>query len=159
MNQEPLQDKTVDYIFMHFHGRFGNTFFNKYRIGKANDDGDDLGVLNAKKVWAQRLGGMSKERLKNALDHTYDGTPSLDDFVLNCRVTAEYQDHKALTKKLTDEEMEIAHENVQKIQAELKKKKSFDWVAYWTNIKNNPKGFPHITVRFAEQALANLRQA
>jgi len=159
MSQEPLQDKTVDYIFMHFHGRFGNTFLNKYRIGKTNEDGDDLGVLNAKKVWAQRLGGMSKERLKNALDHTYDSTPSLDDFVMNCRVATEYQDYKALPKKLTDEDFEKAQENLKTIQTELQKKKSFDWVAYWTSIKNNPKGLPNMTVRFAEQALINLRQA
>jgi len=159
MNSAPLQTKTIDFIFMHLHGRFGNTFFNKFRIGETTEDGKDKGIENAKRVWASRLGGMSKERLKNALDHTYDSTPSLDDFVMNCRVQVQHEDHKALPKKISDEEFEKAQEKLQEIQNKFNNKPTRDWVAHWKNLSANSTDLPNISLRSAEQALINLRQA
>jgi len=156
MNNAPLQDKTIDYIFMHLHGRFGNTFFNKFRIGEKTDTGQDVGIENAKRVWASRLGGMTKERLKNALEHTYDSTPSLDDFVSNCKVKVEHVDYKALPKSLSDAEIEAAQAKLHAIQEKLVNKPARDWVAYWQAILANPKQEKMITISTAKEALKNL---
>ncbi|MEY2630769.1 MAG: hypothetical protein RLZZ469_1666 [Bacteroidota bacterium] len=152
MNQEPLQAKTIDYIFMHMHGRFGNTFLNKFRIGETTDDGKDKGIENAKRVWASRLGGMSKERLKNALDHVYENTPSLDDFVMQCKVQHQPIDYKALPKPIDHDANKANMEKLNTYVAKSIQPKT-DYRAWARKILETPKNYPEIAVRFAKEAL------
>ena len=42
-----LPAEWIERIFMRLHGRFGNTFLEKFRIGKLNDSGEDIGIANA----------------------------------------------------------------------------------------------------------------
>jgi hypothetical protein len=97
MKSKPLPTEWVERIFMRMHGRFGNQFLDKFRIGQVNAAGEDLGVLNAKQVWAEQLGHLSVERLKKGLDARFSYPPSCDDFEMACRPVPEmHKDKKAL---------------------------------------------------------------
>ena len=46
-----LPAEWAERIFMRLHGRFGNNFFDKFKIGQVNDAGEDVGIANAKATW------------------------------------------------------------------------------------------------------------
>lgn len=98
-----LKQEWVEKIFMRLHGRFGNAFFDKFRIGQLNANGEDIGILNAKEVWAQGLGHLTADRIKRGLDTMFQHPPSMDEFVMACRpVPQSLVDHKALPKPKAD---------------------------------------------------------
>lgn len=70
---------------MRLHGRFGNQFFDKFRVGKRNSNGDDVGIENAKQVWADELSGYSVNEIKLGLEHQFTFPPSCDEFKTACR--------------------------------------------------------------------------
>lgn len=70
----------VERIFQRLHGRFGNGFLDKYRTGQQNAEGVDLGIVNAKTIWAEELAGYSPDEIKAALAARYAFPPSLDEF-------------------------------------------------------------------------------
>lgn len=72
-------------IFMRLHGRFGNQFFDKFRVGKLSSSGDDVGVENAKQVWASELSGYAANELKRGLEQQFSYPPSCDEFKSACR--------------------------------------------------------------------------
>lgn len=113
MSPNKLPLKLIERIFMRLHGRFGNAFLDKYRIGELNTEGKDIGVENAKNVWAEELAGMTNERIKAALDSSYEYPPSCDDFKMNCRIKPVISDYKALPK-VTDRE--AAAKQVEKLR-------------------------------------------
>lgn len=80
-----LLDAWVERIFMRLHGRFGNQFFDKFRAGKLDANGNDVGIENAKRVWGEELGGFSVEEIKTGLAARFAYPPSLDEFMLACR--------------------------------------------------------------------------
>lgn len=100
---ESLPQAWIERIFLRLHGRFGNTFFDKYRIGKFNDNGDDLGLENAKLIWSQELAGISVERITEALKASYEFAPSCDDFKAKCVTNIQLQEYVALPKKVNRE--------------------------------------------------------
>lgn len=100
---ESLPQAWIERIFLRLHGRFGNTFFDKYRIGKFNDNGDDLGLENAKLIWSQELAGISVERITEALKASYEFAPSCDDFKAKCVTNIQVQEYVALPKKVNRE--------------------------------------------------------
>lgn len=81
----------VERIFQRMHGRFGNAFTEKFRVGRLDADGEDIGVLNAKAVWAEELAGYTPDELKRALAHRYAFPPSLDEFQRAARPTLDLQ--------------------------------------------------------------------
>lgn len=140
----------VTKIFMRLHGRFGNTFFDKYRIGTLNENGQDMGIENAKIVWSEELAGVTGQRVSAALSSKYDYAPSCDDFLKNCVVKAEINDFKALPKPAVDQE--IVKENIEKMNelaGGLKQKSNKrDWVK---RILANPQNFPDIAQKMARE--------
>lgn len=70
---------------MRLHGRFGNPFFDKFRVGKLDSEGNDVGIENAKKVWSEELGGFSVDEIKLGLAGRFTYPPSLDEFMQACR--------------------------------------------------------------------------
>jgi hypothetical protein len=82
---DPLPESWTERIFMRLHGRFGNPFLDKYRAGKLNAAGDDVGIENAKKVWAEELAGYSPVEIKRGLVKQFTYPPSCDEFKLACR--------------------------------------------------------------------------
>ena len=108
-----LPNEWVDRIFMRLHGRFGNSFTDKFKLGQIVD-GVDIGIANAKQVWAEELAGISPNRIKNALLHNYDYAPSCDQFKAQCKSTIEaHRDFVGLPRKFTAEEREANRKRLQ----------------------------------------------
>ena len=83
--KEPLRDSWVSHIFMRLHGRFGNGFLDKFKIGQTNQNGEDAGIVNAKEVWAKELAGYSGDELSLGIEAKYSYPPSCDEFAKACR--------------------------------------------------------------------------
>ena len=148
MKQLPIE--WIDRIFIRLHGRFGNNFLDKFKTGQSDANGNDLGILNAKNVWAEELADMSVERIKNALLHNYEYAPSCDQFKAQCKTSSLVPvDYKALPKPtITDEQHQIIHE---KLSAFTSNKR--DYKAWAHKIIANPKAYPDISLRLAKEAL------
>lgn len=79
-----LPDAWTERIFMRLHGRFGNAFYDKFRIGQVVN-GEDVGVLNAKSVWGEELAELTPDEIKRGLQAKYSFPPSCDEFKAACR--------------------------------------------------------------------------
>ncbi len=153
MKSEPLPIEWITKIFMRLHGRFGNAFFDKFRIGELNQSGEDIGVENAKQVWSQELSGTNPERIKAALNASYEYPPSCDDFKANCKVKTQQQDYKALPAPNNKETNKEFAENVVQFIAKNEKPKR-DYRAWISRILNNQKAYPDIAIKYAQESLA-----
>ena len=140
----------IDRIFIRLHGRFGNNFLDKFKTGQVDASGNDLGILNAKHVWSEELSGMSVDRIKNALLHSYDYAPSCDQFKAQCKTSAPVvPDYKALPKPALSEEK--VNELKDKLTAFTSNKRDYRAWAY--KITANPSVYPDISFRYAKEAL------
>lgn len=144
----------VTRIFMRLHGRFGNMFFDKFRIGELSATGQDIGIENAKIVWSEELAGISPERIKNALNTTFDYPPSCDDFKAACRSTPEaHKDFIKLPAPVISEEDFLKNKKkLQELTSQLKPTE--DYKKWARNILANPAKLPDISIRFAKEALS-----
>lgn len=86
-----LPAKWIEEIFKRFHGRFGNRFLAEYSTGRTGKDGQDEGVENAKRVWAEELSGFTPDEIKRGLSAQYAFMPDCDKFKLACRPTIDYE--------------------------------------------------------------------
>lgn len=155
MNNEPLQPKWVERIFMELHGRFGNAFFDKFRIGELNEAGQDLGIENAKLTWGKRLAGMSGDRIKAAIDADYDYAPSCDDFKSKAVTPRHIEDYKALSAPVDREANKQYSANVVSFVAENTKAKIDlkDWARDLISGKKISDQ-PDLAIKMAKEALA-----
>lgn len=148
MNQLPSE--WIERIFLRLHGRFGNNFLEKYKLGKVDANGNDLGIANAKQVWAEELAGISADRIKNALQYNYDYAPSCDQFKAQCKSSTQaHTDYKALPKPaMSEEKVNEIHEKLAQFTSPKR-----DMKAWAKKILDNQKAYPDISVRFAKEAL------
>lgn len=146
----PLPSEWIDRIFMRLHGRFGNSFIDKFKSGKLDADGNDTGLMNAKIVWAEELAGISAERIKNALLHNYDYAPSCDQFKAQCKTsTQSYTDYKVLPKPtMSEEKVNEIHDKLAQFMSPKR-----DMKAWAKKIIANPNAYPEISYRYAKEAL------
>jgi hypothetical protein len=115
MNKQPLPLEWIERIFSRLHGRFGNSFTDKFKMGQYDANGNDIGLLNAKHVWSEELAGISPERIKNGLLATYEYAPSCDQFKAQCKSTPiAHQDFVKLPAPPKD--LQKAAENLAKIK-------------------------------------------
>ena len=144
-----LPAEWVERIFMRLHGRFGNNFFDKFKIGQVNEAGEDIGIANAKATWASELAGVSAERIKAGLDAKYQYAPNCDEFLKHC-VTSAIQDFKTLPAPI-DHESNKAHADklAQYVTERLKPKTNYR--AWVTRILDNPQNFPEFAVQAARE--------
>jgi hypothetical protein len=150
----PLPQEWIEKIFMRLHGRFGNGFLSKFKTNQLNENGEDIGIENAKQVWAEELAGMSGERIKAALEASYEHAPSCDAFKANCRVKAEIQDYVALPRKSDPEATRANAEKAKQVIADVMKNKT-NYRAWIDQVKNgDPKTFPNyeLSLRYALEA-------
>lgn len=155
MNNEPLQPRWVERIFMELHGRFGNVFLDKFRIGELNDDEKDIGIENAKLTWGKRLAGMSGERIKAAIDADYDYAPSCDDFKSKCVTPRHIEDYKALSAPVDREASKQYAANVVSFVAEKVKDKT-NYKSWAEDLISGKKisDQPDLAIQMARSALA-----
>ena len=132
-----LPAEWVERIFMRLHGRFGNNFFDKFKIGQVNDAGEDIGIANAKATWSLELAGVNADRIKAGLDAKYQYAPNCDEFLKNC-VTSKIHDYHALPAPVNLKANKAhAEEVVKYIHETLKPTK--DMKAWAHKIIANPK--------------------
>lgn len=128
MQQNKLQPEWVERIFMRLHGRFGNPFLAKYRVGQVDQaTGEDIGVMNAKRVWAEELAHLSPERITKALVAKYESMngPSADDFVRAATpVPACHRDNSVLALLKPKMAPEKVQGHLQRMRAVFKKKET-----------------------------------
>lgn len=126
MQRNTLPPEWVERIFMRLHGRFGNPFLAKYRVGQIDQaTGEDIGLLNAKRVWGEELSHLSQARISKAIVAKYDSMngPSADDFVRAATpVPACHRDNEflALPKPKMDPDKVQGH--LQRMRAVFEKK-------------------------------------
>lgn len=152
MSKQQLPLEWINKIFMRLHGRFGNTFFDKYRIGSLNTQGQDIGIENAKVVWSEELAGTSPERIKAALEANYEYAPSCDDFKANCYIRKQVEDYKALASPVDRVANKAYADNVVKFVAANLVDKT-DYHAWAKRIVATPERFPDESLVKAKEVL------
>ena len=148
-----LPAEWVERIFMRLHGRFGNNFFDKFKIGQVNDAGEDIGIANAKATWSLELSGISAERIKAGLDAKYQYAPNCDEFLKNC-VTSNIHDFKALPAPVSYEDNK-AHADKLALYIHERLKPQTDYHAWAKRILKNPQNFPETSVTAAKEVLGD----
>lgn len=146
-----LPAEWVERIFMRLHGRFGNNFFDKFKIGQVNDAGEDVGIANAKATWSLELSGVSAERIKAGLDAKYQYAPNCDEFLKNCHVSS-IQDFKALPSPVNHEDNKVHADKLALFVHERLKPKT-DYKAWAKRIIAKPQNFPEHSLHLAKEAL------
>lgn len=82
-----LPEAWVERIFQRMHGFYGNLWLDRYRIGQSDGEGRDVGLENAKAMWAEELGGFAAEQIGHALEQMRHVKlpPTLPEFLELCR--------------------------------------------------------------------------
>ena len=101
--------QNAESVFMAFHGFYGTMFASKFAIGQLDENGMDVGTMNAKRTWAWGLRAFSNQTVKRALDSIINGQnlayrsqiPHLGEFCALCREFAPVAVHKPDTLVLT----------------------------------------------------------
>lgn len=85
-------------VFKVMHGFYGNLFLAKFSSGQLNDQGDDIGVINARSIWGHGLRDFNDSTIKTALSNCMERhpefPPSLPQFVVLCRAVAPRETYK-----------------------------------------------------------------
>lgn len=85
----PVSVEGANNVFRVLHGFYGNLFLSKYASGKANQAGEDEGVVSARQIWAHGLREFDAVIVKSALGQCMERhpefPPSLPQFVALCR--------------------------------------------------------------------------
>lgn len=125
--QSPLPEAWVTRIFLALQGNYGTRFLNMWKLGQTLPDGQDAGLVNAKRVWAEKLAGFADrpECIKHVLDALPEDPPTLPQFVDLCR-KAPKKELPALPHKLTEEQLKRNRERIAEMVNGLAKAKSFD---------------------------------
>lgn len=132
----PLPSNWVEEIFRRFHGRFGNRFLAEFSTGRTGKTGQDEGIENAKRVWAEELSGFTPEEIKRGLSAQYDYLPDCDKFKIACRPTIDLE--QAFCEAV--EQMRMRSEN---------KDKWSSAVIYWAAVElgNDIKNYPYQSIK------------
>lgn len=78
-------------LFMLFHGMYGNQLLDKFRTGKLNERGEDMGLVSAQAVWLNDLKNFDFEVIRLAVEKCKDRhptfAPTLPEFLMLCRAS------------------------------------------------------------------------
>ena len=103
----PAQPDVVERVFSVLHGFYGSLFLAKWSSGETVD-GEDSGVLNARRVWGHALRGFDAATIKLALRDCQNGfaeyPPNLPQFVALCRARTPSVAYKPLPSPKADPE-------------------------------------------------------
>lgn len=122
MQQKTLRRDWVDRLFARLQGVYGREFTGQFSTG-LDVNGVDLGIENAKQVWAEELGGFSEwpEAIAYALSHLPERCPNAIRFRDLCRHAPPKNNVAQLEHKLTEEQMAANKKRVADLLASLKK--------------------------------------
>ena len=110
----PLPDAWIQKIFSTMQGYYGSRWLNMWKMNQTLPNGEDVGVVNAMRTWADNLGGFADhpECLKHALTYLPEEPPTLPKFLEMCRKSP-LEQPKALEHKLTDEDIKRNKERLE----------------------------------------------
>ena len=157
-NSNDLPIEWIERIFMRLHGRFGNQFYEKFRLGETDDNGKDVGIENAKQTWSSELAGISAERIAIAIKETYQYPPSCDEFKKACVsvVIRSETDFLKLPPPKVDEEIKQA--GLDKMNEIIKNNPRTNSKTAWIyKILENPKNYPHKSYEIVLEAKEALK--
>lgn len=105
MQQKTLPASWVDKLFLRLMGVYGREFTGQF--SQFDAEGNDIGLLNAKQVWAEELGGFADhpEAMAYALKNLPERCPNAIRFRDLCR-HAPPKNVLQLDHKLSDEQIE-----------------------------------------------------
>lgn len=126
--QRRLPDSWVQKIFSAMQGNYGSRWGNMWRTGTYLPDGQDVGLVNAMNLWAEKLGGYkdSPETFKRVLDCLPAEPPSLPQFLELCRHAYVPPKHPMLEHKMSQEEYENGRKHITEIVENLRRKMSIN---------------------------------
>lgn len=121
MQQKILPASWVDRLFARLQGVYGREFTGQFSTGMV--DGIDIGIENAKQVWAEELGGFCDhpDALAYALKNLPERCPNAIRFRDLCR-HAPPKNVVQLEHKLTEEELERNKKRIRELRESLTKK-------------------------------------
>ena len=157
MNSNDLPIEWIERIFMRLHGRFGNQFYDKFRIGQLNEKGEDIGIENAKQTWSSDLAGISSDGIAIAIKEVYLYPPSCDEFKKACisAILRKQTDFLSLPKPAVNNE--ILQAGLAKMNEIVKSNPRTDKYTSWIfRILDNPKNYPDHSFKLAMQAKEKL---
>jgi hypothetical protein len=117
-----------------------------WKIGQLLPTGEDAGLVNAKRVWAEKLAGFAEhpECIKHVLAALPDDPPTLPHFVELCR-KAPRKEAPALPYKPTPEDEERAKEHINRAASALKGKLKDGIDVHWAT---HPRSDMHLQFIF-----------
>jgi len=85
--RQPLPANWINKIFSTMQGHYGSRFMNMWKTGDKMENGQDAGLYNAQKTWAEKLGGFENhpECIAYVLENLPDLPPTLPQFQDLCR--------------------------------------------------------------------------
>ena len=85
-------------LFAELQGNYGTRFLDMWRSGVTDTNNDDVGLLNAMALWAEKLAGFRErpDAIRRVLDTLPKHPPTLPEFVELCRTSCPKQEMKAL---------------------------------------------------------------
>lgn len=121
MTQKILPASWVDKLFQRLIGVYGREFSGQF---SSVEDGVDIGLMNAKEVWAEELGGFvdHPEAIAYALRHLPDRAPNVIKFRELCRHAPPKNAGAALVHRLSPEEIEQNQQRIKEIREMLEGK-------------------------------------
>lgn len=118
--QKMLPHGWVERIFLRLQGVYGREFTSQFSmIDPAT--GIDVGLENAKQVWAEELANFGEwpEAIAYALKNLPDRSPNVIRFRELCRLAPARSSGPMITRELSAEDREKAKENIRKIREML----------------------------------------
>ena len=82
--KEKLPDAWIKKIFQVMHANYGSKWLRMWMAGQVVD-GEDVGIVNAMQIWAEKLANQRPDTIKRALDSLPLEPPTLPQFVELCR--------------------------------------------------------------------------
>ena len=122
-HQHPLPLAWINKIFATMQGHYGSRFLNLWKTGDMLDNGQDAGLYNAQRTWAEKLAGFEDhpECIAYVLDHLPETPPSLPQFAELCR-RAPRKEPLMLAHNLTPDDIKRNKERLSEIMQQLNAK-------------------------------------
>lgn len=119
-HQHPLPSAWINKIFATMQGHYGTRFLNMWKSGDTLDNGQDAGLYNAQRTWAEKLAGFEEhpECISHALESLPDIPPTLPQFLEMCR-RAPKKEKLMLVHNLTPDDIKRNKERLDEIKRQL----------------------------------------
>ena len=115
-----LPDVWIQKIFSTMQAHYGAKWMNMWKLNQTLPNGEDVGVVNAMKTWAEKLAGFEEhpECIAHVLEGLPTEPPNLPQFLEMCR-RAPQKEKLMLVHNLTPEDVKRNKERLDEIKQQL----------------------------------------